>query len=167
MQNKGDQMQCVTLDWILDLRRAFLPQMVEYLRKTVSLRYQYYVHRGFLVLVSVWWLQNTHGSIEGYRNTWSLKCSERIITICDPGCKVHVWFFVLFSNFSVSLKLFQNKKLNTLKGKKEVIKNSLAVNWLVLQAFTTSAWDLSLVSRQGVPASCASQPPKKKSDLNN
>lgn len=51
--------------------------------------------------------------------------------------------------------------------KKEVIKNSLAVNWLVLQAFTTSAWDLSLVSRQGVPASCASQPPKKKSDLNN
>lgn len=48
----------------------------------------------------------------------SKKFRDKILTICESGCKVYVKFFVLFLNISVSLKLFQ-KNLNTLKAKKK------------------------------------------------
>lgn len=37
--------------------------------------------------------------------------------MCESGCR-YVKFFVLF-NFPISLKLFQNKKLNTERKKKK------------------------------------------------
>lgn len=39
--------------------------------------------------------------------------------MCESGCKVYVKFFVLFFNFSVSLKLFQNKKVKHSERKKK------------------------------------------------